>query len=94
MLVLDPEVELIAKKINLALSFFYRTASDVDAQYGRQRSASVDGHLLSSTSNVRVTNVRGTNVRVTIMRGDFQALPLDQKGASPPLTPGENSNRR
>jgi len=60
----DPEIRLAAEKFDLNVSFFYSRQSDSDQDYGRGRSASVAGHLLSTTSGSFVT----------VVRGDFQEL--------------------
>src|SRR5688572_1712016 len=45
---IDPEILLKSKKIDLAVSFYYSSVSNADDEYGRSRSASVRGHILSS----------------------------------------------
>jgi len=40
-LAIDPEIELKARRFNLAISFHYDTNGNADEEYGRRRSASV-----------------------------------------------------
>lgn len=73
---IDPEIELKAKKYNLAISFFYSSQSDVNNEYGRGRSATPRAYLNSSTSSTSVT----------IVRGNFLEIPLTKVGVSGGIT--------
>lgn len=76
-LTIDPEIELRAKKFNLAISFFYSSHSTVNAEYGRSRSASVRGYVMSEVSGTMVTATRGNFVDngyvFTIMSGGISS---------------------
>lgn len=75
-LVVDPEIALKAKAFGVAISYFYSSLSDYDAQYGVGRSASVDGHVQSQ--------IGGNSV--TIVRGDFKAYAFSLVGTSGGVT--------
>ena len=47
---IDPEIELKARGFGLNISFHYNTNGATNAEYGKKRSASVAGHLVSGTS--------------------------------------------
>ena len=55
----DPDILLKAKKFDLAINFYYSSQSDLAAEYGVGRAASVRGYVLSSTSTNDATVVRG-----------------------------------
>ena len=71
-----PGILLKAKKLNLALNFYYTTRTDTVTPYGAARSASVMGRVLSSTSSSVVT----------IRRGDFSEFNYSRIGTSGGIT--------
>jgi hypothetical protein len=69
---IDPDIELKAKKFNLALSFFYSSHSTTNAEYGRGRAASVRGQAVSSSGGAQVA----------VIWGDFRQYQFTMIGAS------------
>lgn len=64
---IDPEIELKARGFGLNISFHYNTNGATNAEYGKKRSASVAGHLVSGTSGAVVTVVRGDGAELPFM---------------------------
>ena len=58
-LVVDPDIELKAKKFNLLISFVYSSQNTDDFEYGLGRTASVRAYVLSSTVSTLINIVRG-----------------------------------
>ncbi|MGV3618602.1 MAG: hypothetical protein ACO1SV_25040 [Fimbriimonas sp.] len=73
-LLLDPEILLKARSFDLQVEFFYKNATDVNGPYGKNRSASVAGHVVSSTDP--------TNPVVDLVRGDFTMAAYSKSGST------------
>ena len=73
---IDPDILLKAKRFNLAISFFYSSASNLDMEYGRSRAASVRGFVASNTSDSNVV----------VVRGDFTQNAFTRMGSSGGIT--------
>ena len=83
---IDPEIVLKAKGFNLAISFFYSNKSNLNAEFGRSRSLSVAGHILSSVSSNVVTIVRGDLSAALFGRVGTGYMPAEGIGTVSTLT--------
>ena len=69
-LVIDPEIVLKAKVLGLEVEFFYNSSSNLNAEFGLGRSASVKNYIVS-----------GTNGVARIERGDFSFNQFELNGS-------------
>ena len=75
-LLVDPDILLKAKGFDLSIEFFYSTRAKVDGAYGKQRTASVNGYVLSQTNG----DVGNTNI--DLYRGNFDRFQFQKSGSS------------
>ncbi len=75
-LMVDPEIRLRAKKMDVAISFHYNSGQDDNEEYGRAWSSSARCYVVSSTS---------TN-RVTLIRGNFRQMGFNKVGTAAGIT--------
>ncbi|MCW5941952.1 MAG: RHS repeat protein [Fimbriimonadaceae bacterium] len=75
-LLVDPDISLKAKGLDLEINFYYASDSDADDEFGRRRTMSTKSYVLSSTSSGLVS----------IVRGNFRQIAYNKVGASGGVT--------